>query len=146
MRIAQIAPLQESVPPQRYGGTERIVASLTDELIHRGHEVTLFASGDSRTNATLVPIVPRAPRLAGVRDTRPADILALGMAYERAAEFDIIHSHQDYPTLAFARPAHRPLPCVPRPHLAGERDRGRDPGVDDERRAAEGRRQNRPGR
>lgn len=103
MRIAQIAPLQESVPPQRYGGTERVVSSLVEELVRRGHDVTLFASGDSSTNATLVPVVPRGLRLSGVRDTFPASLLALGMVYERAHEFDIIHSHMDYPTLPFAR-------------------------------------------
>lgn len=103
MRIAQIAPLQESVPPQRYGGTERVVSALVDELVRRGHEVTLFASGDSHTRATLVPVVPRALRSAGVHDTRPSDLRALGLVYDRAAEFDVIHSHLDYPTLPFAR-------------------------------------------
>jgi glycosyltransferase involved in cell wall biosynthesis len=103
MRIAQIAPLQESVPPQRYGGTERVVSSLVEELVRRGHDVTLFASGDSRTSAKLVPVVPRGLRLAGIRDAYPAGLLALGMLYERAHEFDIIHSHMDYLTLPFAR-------------------------------------------
>lgn len=102
MRIAQIAPLQESVPPQRYGGTERVVSCLVEELVRRGHQVTLFASGDSRTSASLEPVVPRGLRLAGVRDTHPADLMALGMVYGRAREFDIIHSHLDYPTLPFA--------------------------------------------
>ena len=63
MRIAQIAPLAESVPPKMYGGTERVVSWLTDELVGLGHEVTLFASGDSRTRAKLVPVCPRALRL-----------------------------------------------------------------------------------
>ncbi|HEV7448583.1 MAG TPA: glycosyltransferase, partial [Steroidobacteraceae bacterium] len=68
MRIAQIAPLAEAVPPKLYGGTERVVSWLTEELVRKGHEVTLFASGDSRTLGQLVPCVPKALRLAGVRD------------------------------------------------------------------------------
>ena len=63
MRIAQIAPLVESVPPRLYGGTERVVSWLTEELVAQGHDVTLFASGDSRTKAKLAPVVPRALRL-----------------------------------------------------------------------------------
>src|SRR5215218_10262779 len=84
MRIAQIAPAVEAVPPDRYGGTERVVAGLVEELVRRGHEVTLFASGDSETSARLVPVVPRGLRLAGVRDPMPAALLALGLAYDRA--------------------------------------------------------------
>jgi glycosyltransferase involved in cell wall biosynthesis len=101
MRIAQVAPLFESVPPRFYGGTERVVACLTEELVGRGHEVTLFASGDSRTAATLVPVVERAMRYGS--DTR--DLLAveftreLGMVFSRATDFDVIHCHVDY--LAF---------------------------------------------
>jgi glycosyltransferase involved in cell wall biosynthesis len=102
MRIAQLAPLTESVPPQRYGGTERVVSALTEELVRRGHEVTLFASADSQTSARLVPIVPRALRLAGVRDPRPLELVALATAYAQAGSFDLIHSHMDYPTLPFA--------------------------------------------
>ena len=69
MKIAQVSPLFESVPPKLYGGTERIVSYLTEELVRRGHEVTLFASGDSQTSAELVAPVPRALRLdPGVRD------------------------------------------------------------------------------
>ena len=63
MRIAQVAPLYESVPPRLYGGTERVVSYLTEELVKQGHKVTLFASGDSLTKAELVPICPRALRL-----------------------------------------------------------------------------------
>ena len=63
MRIAQVAPLAESVPPKLYGGTERVVAWLVDELVELGHDVTLFASGDSATHATLIPVCPRALRL-----------------------------------------------------------------------------------
>ena len=68
MRIAQVAPLFESVPPALYGGTERVVAYLTDELVRMGHDVTLFASGDSRTRATLVPICGHSLRLHSCRD------------------------------------------------------------------------------
>jgi glycosyltransferase involved in cell wall biosynthesis len=108
VRIAQLAPVTESVPPQRYGGTERVVAVLTDALVRRGHEVTLFASGDSQTSARLVPVVPQATRLAGIPDARPADLLALAGAYDRAAAFDVIHSHLDYPTLPFAQQSRTP--------------------------------------
>jgi glycosyltransferase involved in cell wall biosynthesis len=103
LRIAQIAPQVESVPPHRYGGTERVIASLTEELVRRGHQVTLFASGDSRTSAELVSVVPRSLRRTGVRDARPYDLLALSRAFERAQDFDVIHSHIDYPALPFAR-------------------------------------------
>ena len=68
MRIAQVAPLAEAVPPGLYGGTERVVFWLTEELVRQGHQVTLFASGDSKTSANLVPSVPRGLRLAGIRD------------------------------------------------------------------------------
>jgi glycosyltransferase involved in cell wall biosynthesis len=94
MRIAQVAPLAESVPPQLYGGTERVVAFLTDELVRLGHDVTLFASADSRTSAQLVPVWPRALRLdTSCRDALAPHILMLEEAIGRAAEFDIIHFH-----------------------------------------------------
>ena len=97
MRIAQIAPLAESVPPKLYGGTERVVAWLVDELIELGHDVTLFASGDSRTRATLVPVYPRALRLGRPRpDPVAAQAVLLECVAERAAEFDVIHSHIDW--------------------------------------------------
>src|SRR5438445_3172234 len=67
MRIAQVAPLTESVPPKLYGGTERVISWLTEELVARGHQVTLLASGDSQTSATLIPVWPRALRLAKPR-------------------------------------------------------------------------------
>ena len=97
MRIAQIAPLMEAVPPKLYGGTERIVAYLTDELVAMGHEVTLFASGDSITNATLEPVCQRALRLdPTIRDHIAPLIAMLETVAERASEFDVIHLHCDY--------------------------------------------------
>jgi glycosyltransferase involved in cell wall biosynthesis len=97
MRIAQIAPLFESVPPRLYGGTERVVSYLTEELVRQGHQVTLFASGDSITSAELVPCTPRALRLdPDVRDPIPHHTLMLDKVRERAADFDILHFHVDY--------------------------------------------------
>ena len=97
MRIAQIAPLIESVPPRLYGGTERIVAYLTDELVRQGHEVTLFASGDSLTSAELVSCASRALRLdPTVVDPLPHYMIMLDKVRRRAAEFDILHFHLDY--------------------------------------------------
>ncbi len=97
MRIAQIAPLHEAVPPALYGGTERVVSFLTEELVALGHDVTLFASGDSRTCATLAPAWPRALRLdPGVRDTTAPHMLLMEQVRQRAAEFDVLHFHVDY--------------------------------------------------
>jgi glycosyltransferase involved in cell wall biosynthesis len=97
MRIAQIAPLFESVPPRLYGGTERVVAYLTEELVRQGHQVTLFASEDSFTSAELVPCTPRALRLdPDVRDALPHHMIMLDKVRERAEEFDILHFHVDY--------------------------------------------------
>ena len=96
MRIAQIAPLAESCPPRFYGGTERIVSYLAEELVAQGHEVTLFATGDSETRAELVPCVPSALRLnAAVRDTIPYHMLMLDRVLRRAREFDVLHFHID---------------------------------------------------
>ena len=96
MRIAQIAPLAESCPPRFYGGTERIVSYLAEELVAQGHEVTLFATGDSETRAELVPCVPRALRLnTAVRDTIPYHMLMLDRVLRRAREFDVLHFHID---------------------------------------------------
>jgi glycosyltransferase involved in cell wall biosynthesis len=97
MRIAQVAPLHESVPPKLYGGTERIVHYLTEELVKAGHEVTLFASGDSETGARLEAMVPKALRL----DERVIDVLAPHLVMfdrvsETARRFDVIHFHTDY--------------------------------------------------
>lgn len=96
MKIAQIAPLTESVPPKLYGGTERIVSFLTEELVKQGHQVTLFASGDSQTSAELIPCCPTALRLAEISDPVPYTVLQLEKVYRRAAQFDILHFHTDH--------------------------------------------------
>jgi len=97
MRIAQIAPLTEAVPPKLYGGTERVVSFLTEELVAMGHEVTLFASGDSITAANLEAVWPTALRLdTGIRDFMAPQILLLEHVYEMAPQFDILHFHMDY--------------------------------------------------
>jgi glycosyltransferase involved in cell wall biosynthesis len=96
MRIAQIAPLIESVPPQLYGGSERIVAYLTDELVAQGHDVTLFASGESSTRARLVPCCEQALRLnPAVRDPIPYYMLMLDKVRKMASRFDVLHFHID---------------------------------------------------
>lgn len=97
MRIAQLAPLAESVPPKLYGGTERVVAWLVDELVDLGHDVTLFASGDSRTKGKLQAVWPRALRLGrkGV-DPNAACALLLEAIAKRATDFDVIHAHIDW--------------------------------------------------
>jgi glycosyltransferase involved in cell wall biosynthesis len=109
MRIAQLAPLTESVPPSHYGGTERVVATLTEELVRRGHHVTLFASGDSTTDADLMSIVPQALRLAGVQNAVPYHLTALSQAFAQSDEFDVIHSHLDVLALPFSRFVLTPL-------------------------------------
>ncbi|HLW25290.1 MAG TPA: glycosyltransferase family 4 protein [Steroidobacteraceae bacterium] len=97
MKIAQVAPLAEAVPPKLYGGTERVVAYLSDALVELGHEVTLFASGDSETRAKLVPIWPRALRLdPSVQDCFVPMFMQLEILARRAHEFDVVHSHLDY--------------------------------------------------
>jgi glycosyltransferase involved in cell wall biosynthesis len=111
MKIAQVAPLYESVPPKCYGGTERVVSYLTEELIRQGHEVTLFASGDSVTNARLVPVCHRALRL----DEHSVDQLALHVllverACKSSCDYDIIHFHIDY--LHFPVTRRHPMPHV----------------------------------
>ncbi|KAB8332641.1 glycosyltransferase family 4 protein [Scytonema tolypothrichoides VB-61278] len=103
MRIAQIAPLWERVPPPGYGGTELVVGLLTDELVRRGHEVTLFASGDSISLAKLESVHPRALRLdQTVKEYTVYEMLNLARLYERADEFDIIHSHTGHSSLSYA--------------------------------------------
>src|SRR5947208_9868875 len=97
MRIAQLAPLVESIPPKLYGGTERVVAWLVDELVALGHDVTLFASGDSVTRAKLEAVWPRALRLGRPRsDPMAAQTALLEAVSKRANEFDVIHAHLDW--------------------------------------------------
>jgi glycosyltransferase involved in cell wall biosynthesis len=96
MKIAQLAPIVERVPPKTYGGTERVVHALTEELVKRGHEVTLFASGDSISSAKVESVYPRSLREAKLPDlygANPWTMLNVGMAYELQDEFDIIHDH-----------------------------------------------------
>ena len=103
MKIAQVAPLWERVPPVTYGGTELVVSQLTDELVRRGHEVTLFASGDSQTLACLEAVCPRAIRLdPEIKDYTVYEMLEISQVYETAAEFDLIHSHIGLAALAIA--------------------------------------------
>ncbi len=108
MRIAQVAPLYESVPPALYGGTERVVSYLTEELVHLGHEVTLFASGDSKTEAKLVPACSRSLwRDPECRETLPHHVRLMEMVFKDVSRFDVIHFHCDY--LHF--PLLRRFPC-----------------------------------
>jgi glycosyltransferase involved in cell wall biosynthesis len=111
MRIAQVAPLWERVPPPAYGGTELVVSLLTDELVRRGHEVTLFATADSMTLAKLDPGAPRALRLDGL--TLPEyvvyEAMQLSKVFDRADEFDLIHSHMDWATLPYANLVKTPV-------------------------------------
>lgn len=96
MRIAQIAPLTESVPPKLYGGTERVVSYLTEALVELGHEVTLFASGDSQTAAKLDAVWPQALRLdTSIRDRIAPHMLLMERVARRAHEFDVLHFHMD---------------------------------------------------
>lgn len=99
MKIAMVGPIIERVPPKKYGGTERVVHALTEELVRRGHEVTLFASGDSITSAKLSSIFPRALREVHQKDLYGTNIWSLmnvGLAYQRQDEFDIIHDHNSF--------------------------------------------------
>lgn len=111
MRIAQIAPLYESVPPKLYGGTERIVSYLTEELVRQGHEVTLFASGDSQTSAKLVGCCNTALRLNPlVMDAVPYHVIMLEEVRQRRDKFDILHFHIDFLHAPLVRDlAHRTL-------------------------------------
>jgi predicted oxidoreductase len=103
MRIAQIAPLYEAVPPKFYGGTERVVSYLIEALVEVGHGVTLFASGDSQTSAKLESVWPQALRLdSTIRDKMALIVLQLTGVYRRAHEFDILHFHLDYLPLRFS--------------------------------------------
>ena len=104
MRIAQVAPLYESVPPRLYGGTERIVSYLTEELINQGHDVTLFATGDSKTNAKLVATIPASLRLSErCEDMLAPHFVQLEEVLEMQDQFDIIHFHTDYLNFPFSR-------------------------------------------
>lgn len=96
VRIAQVSPLYESVPPQAYGGTERVVSFLTEELVRQGHEVTLFASGDSQTSARLVPMVPHSLRLGQSDDALAHHILMTDRVARIGRQFDVVHFHIDY--------------------------------------------------
>lgn len=107
MRIAQLAPLAEAVPPKLYGGTERVVSWLSEALVARGHQVTVFATGDSTTAAELVPVLPKALRLGGPEDPLASHVLQMGIVRDRADDFDVIHSHVDllgFLAFATARP------------------------------------------
>jgi glycosyltransferase involved in cell wall biosynthesis len=119
MKIAQIAPLIESVPPRFYGGSERVVSYLTEELVSQGHDVTLFASGDSITAANLVPCCTQALRLdPAVSDVVPYYMLMLDKVRSRAAEFDVLHFHIDH----FHFPVFRQLPIPTLTTLHGRQD------------------------
>src|SRR5436190_3473438 len=111
MRIAQIAPLTEAIPPRLYGATERVISWLTEELVELGHDVTLFASGDSSTAAKLRPVWPKALRLDGsVRDPCALHMMMLEQVRRQAADFDFLHFHLDYyPFSLFSR---QPTPFV----------------------------------
>ena len=109
MKIAQVSPLFESVPPQMYGGTERIVSYLTEELVKQGHEVTLFASGDSLTAARLVAPCQRALRLdPDCVDMMAAHILELEMLWKQMEQYDFVHYHIDFLHFPFSRRQHKP--------------------------------------
>lgn len=104
MRIAQVAPLYESVPPKLYGGTERVVSWLTEELVHLGHDVTLFASGDSLTTARLVPACMKALRLdSSCVDQLAHHVVMLDQVFSEQENFDLIHFHVDYLHFPFSR-------------------------------------------
>jgi glycosyltransferase involved in cell wall biosynthesis len=104
LKIAMVAPLIEPVPPPLYGGTERVVSVLTEELVRRGHDVTLFASGDSKTSAKLVACCERGLRLdPTAKDYVAYTLFGCGEAYVRADDFDVIHNHNDYIAFPFAR-------------------------------------------
>ncbi|MBX4189080.1 glycosyltransferase family 4 protein [Candidatus Parcubacteria bacterium] len=112
MKIAQIAPIIERIPPKKYGGTERVVHTLTEELVRRGHEVTLFASGDSLTSAKLFSIYPRALREAKLKEIYGLNtwtLFNIGEAYAHQQEFDIMHDHNGYISLPTANICETPV-------------------------------------
>ncbi|OGF25828.1 hypothetical protein A2303_06665 [Candidatus Falkowbacteria bacterium RIFOXYB2_FULL_47_14] len=112
MKIAQVAPIIERIPPKKYGGIERVVYALTEGLVRRGHDVTLFASGDSVTAAKLSSVYPQSLRETRVSDLYGLNVLSLlniGAAYDRQDEFDIIHEHNGYTALPTAQIARKPV-------------------------------------
>src|SRR3954470_15552376 len=110
MRVAQVAPLVLPVPPAEYGGTERVIYNLCEALVSRGHEVTLFASGDSDTSARLAPAVPKALSNGAPIPDPIAPVLRMhAEVFRRAHEFDVIHTHTDYFAFAFARESRAPV-------------------------------------
>ncbi len=121
MRIAQIAPLQVAVPPKSYGGTERVVYALTEGLVRLGHEVTLFASGDSRTAARLVPMIPRAVNFDPAVDSMALHVAELTEVYRQANDFDVIHSHVEHLTPPFAAMTRTPTVLTLHGRLDGPR-------------------------
>lgn len=135
MRIAQLAPLYESVPPAGYGGTERVVSYLTEALIELGHDVTLFASADSRTSARLVACADQALRLDPSRpDELAAHLIEIERAFQAQGDFDVIHSHLDH--LPFSISRRSAVPCVTTlhgrldlPHLLRVYEEFREPAV-----------------
>jgi len=115
VKIAQVAPLYESVPPRAYGGTERVVSYLTEALVEMGHEVTLFASGDSITSAHLVSVVPRSLRLdSGKPDPLVWHTIMMDMVLKAAQSFDVIHFHTDVLQLALVGNCR--TPCLSTAH------------------------------
>jgi glycosyltransferase involved in cell wall biosynthesis len=125
MKIAQIAPLVESVPPSLYGGTERVVSWLTEELVRQGHEVTLFAAGDSRTAARLEPMVPQGLRLSGIHNSLPYNMMMLATVAARQHEFDVLHFHIDF----FHYPLFRSMARKTLTTLHGRQDLPELPGI-----------------
>lgn len=112
MRIAQIAPIIERIPPKKYGGTERVIHELTEELVKRGHEVTLFASGDSQTKAKLSSCTKRALKETKIKDLYGPNVMTMvniGRAYDLQDQFDVIHDHNGYFSLPTANQSRTPV-------------------------------------
>ncbi|MBU4338856.1 glycosyltransferase family 4 protein [Patescibacteria group bacterium] len=127
LRIAQIGTIWETTPPPLYGGTERIVYNLTEELVRRGHDVTLFATGDSKTSGKLESVYPRALYRDGIPWTNPLyPLLHITNAFDKADQYDIIHTHlntrQDYVALAFANWVKTPVVITIHFVMPGEND------------------------
>ncbi len=126
MHIAQVAPPFESVPPARYGGTEQVVSTLTEELVRLGHDVTLFASGDSQTTARLVPVVDGALWHAEppYRDLVAFSAATLGKLARELGRFDVVHNHLDYLAYPLARLAPCPVITTPFRSMTSRSTRG----------------------